>query len=60
MYKRKTEDNWDVQGDYGYGFDRLTTECSLRDARQTRKEYVENDISLLAIRIIKYRTKRGN
>ena len=57
MYKRKTTDEWEVQGYYGQGFgwERLTTETSYKDAKQTRKEYIENDANLHGIRIIKKR-----
>ena len=57
MYKRKTTDEWEVQGYYGpsYGWERLTTETSYNDAKRTRKEYIENDVNLHGIRIIKKR-----
>ena len=42
-YIRKTRDEYELQGNYGYGWECLTTEETLKDARQRRKEYQENE-----------------
>lgn len=43
MYIRKTIDTWEVQGNYGYGWECVTTEMKYREARDRLKEYREND-----------------
>lgn len=43
MYKRKTRDVWEVQGNYGYGWDMVTTEESRREAVKMLKCYQENE-----------------
>lgn len=41
-YKRKTYDEWTIQGNYGYGWDDECSETTLREAKQRLKEYREN------------------
>lgn len=41
-YKRKTEDEFQIHGDYGYGFEEVTCETTRKDAIQTLKDYREN------------------
>lgn len=43
MYKRKTRDIWEVQGNYGYGWDMVTTEESHKEAIAMLKCYQENE-----------------
>lgn len=43
MYDRKTEDEWVIEGDYGYGWDELVTEDSSQKAREQLKCYSENE-----------------
>lgn len=43
MYKRKTADEWQILGKYGYGWEVVTTESSLVDAKRTIKEYRTNE-----------------
>lgn len=59
MYKRKTEDLWIVQGNYGYGhgYEDLTAETSFREGRQRLKEYRENEPGT-SIRLIKRRVRK--
>lgn len=44
-YERKTEDEYQLLYDYGYGdgLELLTTEVSLADAEKTKKQYIENE-----------------
>ena len=42
-YQRKTRDEWELQGDYGQGFECLTTEDSYAAARQQLRDYRENE-----------------
>lgn len=57
MYQRKTTDEYIVQGNYGYGWDDLTTEVSMKGAKAMRRTYDENEKSV-AHRIIKRRVKK--
>lgn len=41
-YVRKTRDEYDLQGNYGEGWETLTCESTYREAVQRRKEYREN------------------
>lgn len=47
-YKRKTEDEYEILGDYGYGdgLEIVCSESSWEDARNTLKEYRENEPGL--------------
>lgn len=57
MYQRKTTDEYIVQGNYGNGWDDLTTEVSKEDAKATRRTYDENE-KCVAHRIIKRRVRK--
>ena len=52
-YKRKTHDEWELQGNYGYGWDMLTTEETKQDAMKQLKCYRENE--RIPLRIVKRR-----
>lgn len=43
-YQRKTRDEWEVQGNYGYGhgYECVASELTLDLARQRLKEYKDN------------------
>lgn len=43
MYIRKTYDEWTLQGNYGYGWEDLTSEDSSKEIRERLKEYRENE-----------------
>ena len=43
MYKRKTKDEWEIQGNYGHGWEMVTTEETYRQAREQLKCYRENE-----------------
>lgn len=43
MYQRKTTDEIVIQGNYGYGWDDLTTEVSMPEARKTLRVYQKNE-----------------
>jgi hypothetical protein len=45
MYIRKTKDEYEVQGNYGYGFECVTTESNMAEARKMLKDYITNDPS---------------
>jgi len=41
-YQRKTADEYDLEGDYGQGWEILTCEATFSEAVKRRKEYREN------------------
>jgi len=55
MYIRKTKDEYEIQGNYGDGWEMVTTEETLRGARAQVKCYRENEPG--PHRIIKKRVK---
>lgn len=42
-YTRKTRDEYEILGNYGYGWDVLTTEDNHKDAKNMLKCYNENE-----------------
>ena len=42
MYKRKTRDRWDIETNWGYGWETECSEYTWPEAKQTVKEYREN------------------
>lgn len=58
MYKRKTFDEYEIQGDYGYGcgYETVTTETTSREAREQLRVYRENEPGV-HFRIVKKRIK---
>lgn len=55
-YTRKTRDEYDIEGLYGYGWEVLCCEATPKEARQTRKEYRENEPTT-PLRIVHRRVK---
>ena len=57
-YIRKTVDEWEIQGYYNtvYGWERVTTEISRKEAREQLKCYNENEKNV-PHRIVKKRVK---
>ena len=55
-YVRKTHDEWTIEGNYGYGWDVLTTETTRTAAREMLKTYRENEPQY-SHRIKKHRVK---
>lgn len=53
-YKRKTRDEWDVEQRTGYGWEVVTTEDNIADARMNRKLYAREQPQYL-VRIVKRR-----
>lgn len=43
-YKRKTRDVFEIQGDYGNGYEYICEEETLREAKKTLAEYDENEL----------------
>lgn len=42
-YRRKTRDEYDIEGHYGHGWECVTSEDSWKEARARLKEYRENE-----------------
>lgn len=57
MYKRKTRDRWDIETNWGYGWDIECSEYTWPNAKQTLKEYRENSDGRFAARVVKRREK---
>lgn len=55
MYIRKTEDEFDIEADYGQGFEVVTCETTYKKAKEQVKAYKENDPYLKGIRVVKRR-----
>lgn len=58
MYIRKTIDMWIVQGNYGEGWEDVTSSENYKEARQDLKDYREND-KIYSYRLILKRVKKG-
>ena len=58
MYIRKTEDEYQIHGNYGYGhgFEEVTCETSWKDAKEQLKCYRENEPGI-PFKIVKKRVK---
>ncbi len=55
-YTRKTRDEYEVQGNYGYGWEMVTCEDSRKEAKERLREYRENETGV-AFKIVKRRVK---
>jgi hypothetical protein len=56
MYKRKTIDEYEIHGNYGYGFEAITTEENRKQAIERLKEYRNNEPGT-RFKIVKKRVK---
>ena len=54
-YTRKTIDRWDIETNYGYGWETENSEYTRTDAKRSFKEYKEN--LSCAVRLVKRREK---
>ena len=41
-YQRKTRDRWDIETNYGYGWEVQNSEYTRADAKRSLQEYMEN------------------
>lgn len=57
MYQRKTEDEYEIQGFYSYGWEVVTTETTRKEAKEQLKCYRENEAGT-SFRIVKKRVKK--
>ena len=58
-YQRKTRDSWDIETNYGYGWEVENSEYTREDARRSLREYRENlqDYGKCSVRMIKRRER---
>lgn len=56
-YTRKTIDVYYLQTNYGYGEELECSYGTLKEAKQGKKEYLENCKNLISIKIVKKREK---
>lgn len=42
MYERKTIDRWDIETNYGYGWEVECSEYTRAEAKRTYREYIDN------------------
>lgn len=57
MYKRKTRDRWDIETNWGYGWEAETSEYTLKEAKEQAKCYRENACGRYSVRITKHRER---
>ena len=58
-YQRKTRDRWDIETNYGYGWDVENSEYTRADAKRSLREYRENleAYGKCAVRMTKHRER---
>ena len=56
MYQRKTRDEYWIEQNWGYGWDKVCCEKTRKEALKTYKEYIENQP--VPTRIKKYRVPK--
>ena len=56
-YERKTIDTWELQLNYGYGWEYTLTEYTKNEARERLNEYTENQPQYPA-RLVKKRVRK--
>lgn len=52
-YNRKTEDEFQIHCDYGYGWEEVCCETTAKAARETRDAYRENQDALVKIKKVR-------
>ncbi len=57
MYVRKTYDEWDIEGNYGLGWEVLCSEDNRADAKRTLRDYDVNEPQY-EHRIVKHRYRK--
>ena len=56
-YKRKTRDRWDIETNWGYGWDVEYSEYTWAEAKAQAKCYRENSCGRFDVRVVKRREK---
>lgn len=58
-YERKTIDVWNIETNYGYGWECEYTATTRAEAKQIYKDYVENACGRWSTRIVKRRERKA-
>lgn len=58
-YIRKTTDEWNIYGNYGFGFEHVTCEVTRKEAITNLKAYRENEPGI-SFKVIKNRVRKEN
>ena len=60
-YVRKTIDRWDIETNYGYGWEVENSEYTRKDAKRSLREYVDNlqAYGKCLVRMVKRREAKG-
>ncbi len=56
-YQRKTRDRWDIETNFGYGWECECSEYTRREARVQLRAYQQNSCGRYAVRMIKRRER---
>ena len=58
-YQRKTRDRWDIESNYGYGWEVENSEYTRVDAKRSLREYRENlqAYGICEVRMTKHRER---
>lgn len=57
MRKRKTRDRWDMETNWGEGWETECSEYTLKEAREQAKCYQENACGRFSVRLTKHRER---
>lgn len=57
-YVRKTVDRWDIETNYGCGWEIEDCEYTRTEARKRLKEYQENSCGRFSVRLVKRRERK--
>lgn len=58
-YIRKTVDRWDIETNYGYGWEVEDCEYTRAEAVKRLKEYRENSCGRFAVRLVKHMERKA-
>jgi len=58
-YVRKTEDVYEVQKDYGDGFEGVAPYATFREAKQGKKDYEVNEGGSFRIKLVRVKIEEG-
>lgn len=58
-YVRKTVDRWDIETNYGYGWEVEDCKYTRAEAMKRLKEYRENSCGRFAVRLKKHRERKA-
>ena len=59
-YERKTVDRWDIETNWGYGWETECSEYTYKEAKAQVNCYRENSCGRFAVRLVKRRERKEN